>query len=386
VITVLMNAGPWLPVPPMGYGGIENVIATLVPQLRRRGVKVVLATVADSRLPVEEQVCVFERPQFGQLLQPYNQVVGVAHAHMHRVVAEARQRDDIDIVHDHMEVVGLGALSAMGPDGPPVLQTLHWDLGKHQEFYSTFEGGGRMFVNGVSVSQLERAPMALLAHSVGHVYLSTPLVGRAPRPKGAHSVVVGRITRNKGQHIAARLAHRLGRPLLLAGPVGPYRDRAALTEALSRDTAVGLHPDVRYWCDEVADYVDETTVRWVGTPHGVDLERLVATARAALFPVQWEEPGGTAVVEALALGTPVIGYRRGCLPELVEPGHTGLLADPGDEAALGVFINAADSIDPVECCRVAAKRFAPSVMADRYLELYQTATSRTGTAYVETRV
>jgi glycosyltransferase involved in cell wall biosynthesis len=197
-------------------------------------------------------------------------------------------------------------------------------------------------------------------------------------------VVVGRISRNKGQHVAARLAHRLGRPLLLAGPVGPYRDRAALTDALARDAAVALHPDVRYWCDEVADYVDEMTVRWVGTPHGAELERLVATARAALFPVQWEEPGGTAVVEALALGTPVIGYRRGCLPELVTPGRTGLLAEPGDEATLGVFINAADSIDPVECCRVAAKRFAPGVMADRYLELYQTAISRTNTAYVET--
>jgi glycosyltransferase involved in cell wall biosynthesis len=88
--------------------------------------------------------------------------------------------------------------------------------------------------------------------------------------------------------------------------------------------------------------------------------------------VQWEEPGGTAVVEALALGTPVVGFRRGCLPELVDHGHTGLLAEPGDEAGLATLLGESDAIDPAVCCRIAARRFAPDVMAARYLELYRT--------------
>jgi glycosyltransferase involved in cell wall biosynthesis len=367
VITVLMNAGPWLPVPPLGYGGIENVIATLVPDLRRRGVRVVLATVRESLVQVDERISLYERPQFEHIARPYNQVMGVAHAHMQHVLAELRCRADIDLVHDHVEVVGLVALR----DAPaPVLHTLHWDLGKHPEFYSAFDG--RAHVNGVSAAQLARAPEALRARSLGHVHLATPLAGRSPRPKGSHLVLVGRISRIKGQHIAARLAHKLGLPLVLAGPVGPYRDHATLTKALAQDPAAALNPDVRYWRDEVAGYVDESAVRWAGTLSGADLERLVATARAALFPVLWEEPGGTAVVESLALGTPVIGFRRGCLPELVDPGRTGLLADPGDEAGLAALIQTAESLDPVECCRVAIRRFSPGVMADRYLQLYKT--------------
>jgi len=83
---VLINAGPWLTVPPQGYGGIESVIATLIPELRRNGVYVVLATVAASTIKVDEKIAVFPTPQFAHLTEPYNEVMGVAAAHMHHVV------------------------------------------------------------------------------------------------------------------------------------------------------------------------------------------------------------------------------------------------------------------------------------------------------------
>src|SRR5690348_3897489 len=102
-----MNAGPWLPVPPDGYGGIENVVAALVPELRRRGIRVLLATVGQSTLPADERLTSFGSGQFEVLQRPYNQVSGVAHAHLHAVVRALRDRDDIDLVHDHVEVVGL---------------------------------------------------------------------------------------------------------------------------------------------------------------------------------------------------------------------------------------------------------------------------------------
>ncbi|GLY24371.1 glycosyltransferase [Micromonospora sp. NBRC 101691] len=368
-LTVLMNAGPWLSVPPPGYGGIENVVATLVPELRRLGVRVVLASVGTSALPVDELVSVFPDGQFSALQRPYNQVCGVAQAHLAGVARELRSRDDVDLVHDHVEAVGLATLAAMGPDAPPALHTLHWDLAKHPALYGHLDGGARVRVNGVSAAQLARAPQALRDHSVGHVHLATPLAvdaHRRPRPlKGDHVVVLGRINPGKGQDVAARLAHRYAFPLVLAGPVGPYHRPEDLTAA---GDEARQNPDVRFFLDEVAPHVDGDRVRWVGTVAGRDRDDLVASARSVLFPLRWEEPGGTAVVESLALGTPVVATARGCLPELIDDGRTGLLTH--DEERLGELVLAAGRIDPEECRREAAARFTPAVMAQRYVELY----------------
>ncbi|MER7894057.1 glycosyltransferase [Micromonospora sp. NPDC094482] len=369
-LTVLMNAGPWLSVPPPGYGGIENVIATLVPELRRLGVRVVLASVGSSTLPADELVTVFPDGQFAALQRPYNQVCGISQAHLGGVVRQLQTRDDIDLVHDHVEAVGLATLAAMGPDAPPVLHTLHWDLAKHPALYGNLDGGDRVRVNGVSASQLARAPQALRDHSVGHVHLSTPLAvdaDRRPRAeKGDYLLVLGRINPGKGQDLGARLARQVGFPLVLAGPVGPYHRPEDL--AAAGDEA-RQNPDVRFFYDEVAPYVDGDLVRWVGTVAGQERDDLLAGARASLFPLRWEEPGGTAVVESLALGTPVVAIARGCLPELIEHGRTGLLTT--DEEELGDLVLAAGLLDADECRREAAERFTPAVMAERYVGLYE---------------
>jgi hypothetical protein len=205
-VTVLMNAGPWLPVPPNGYGGVENIVATLVPELRKRGVRVVLATVGTSTLPVDDQVSLLPDGRFEHLLKPCNRVSGIAPAHLHRVPAELRARDDIDFVHDHVEVIGLSTLAAACV---PALRTLHWDLAKNRDSYATVDVGPRLFVNGVSADQLRAAPPSLLRHSLGHVHLATPLAETAasrPLPaKAEHVVVLGRVTRCKGRHIAVRV-------------------------------------------------------------------------------------------------------------------------------------------------------------------------------------
>ncbi|MEV4665371.1 glycosyltransferase [Micromonospora echinofusca] len=369
-LTVLMNAGPWLSVPPPGYGGIENVIATLVPELRRLGVRVVLASVDSSTLPVDEKFSVFADGQFPALQRPYNQVCGISQAHLNGVVRTLHSRDDIDLVHDHVEAVGLATLAAMGPDAPPVLHTLHWDLAKHPALYGNLDGGDRVRVNGVSASQLARAPRALQEHSVGHVHLSTPLAvdaDRRPRAdKGDYLIILGRINPGKGQDVGARLARRVGVPLVLAGPVGPYHRPEDL--AAAGDEA-RQNPDVRFFYDEVAPHVDGDLVRWVGTVAGQERDDLLAGARASLFPLRWEEPGGTAVVESLALGTPVVATARGCLPELIEHGRTGLLTT--DEEELGDLLLAASLLDPDECRREAAVRFTPAVMAEKYVGLYE---------------
>jgi glycosyltransferase involved in cell wall biosynthesis len=378
--TVLMNAGPWLPVPPDGYGGIENIVAALVPELRKLGIRVILATVGTSTLPADGRLTPFGDGRFEVLQLPYNQVSGVAHAHQHAILRSLRDRDDIDLVHDHVEVVGLAVLSAAAAAIPPVLHTLHWDLRKHADFYSGLDAGPRVRVNGVSAAQLALAPEALRRHAVGHVHLATPLAQgadrRPPADKAGHAVVLGRITAAKGQHLAAWLAHECGFDLVLAGPVGPYRQPADLAAAGGGSAA---NPDVRYWAEQVRPLVDGSRVRWVGTVAGQARDQLVASARVSLFPLQWDEPGGTAVVETLALGTPAVGLSRGCLPELVEHGRTGWLTD--SLAELPALIQAAGQIDPRECREQAALRFTPAVMAARYAQLYQQVTARpSGTA------
>jgi glycosyltransferase involved in cell wall biosynthesis len=356
-------------VPPLGYGGIENVIATLVPELRRLGVEVVLATVGESTLAVDEQLSVFDTGRFGLLARPYNQVCGIVPAHLH-AVRRRLEEGDIDLVHDHVEAAGLAGLAALGTGAPPGLHTLHWDLAKHPELYGTFDGGDRVRVNGVSANQLTHAPAALRAHAVGHVHLATPLADgadlRTPVAKDDYAVVLGRINPGKGQDLAARLAHSAGFDLVLAGPVGPYHRPEELAAA---GPAAAQNPDVRFWQERVVPHVDGARVRWIGTVTGQDRDDLVAGARAALFPLRWEEPGGTAVVESLALGTPVVGIARGCLPELIEHGRTGLLTT--DEEELGELVAAAGTIAEGACREEAARRFTPAVMAARYLGLYE---------------
>lgn len=375
--TILVNAGPWLRVPPDGYGGIENVLATLVPELRARGVRVVLAAAAGSRLEVDELIATVEEPRFRELAAPYPDTVGIAHAHMEAVVRTLRERDDIDLVHDHLEVVGPSLLAALGSAGPPVLHTLHWDLAKHPDFYATFDGRGRVWVNGVSVSQLDRAHPQLAAQSLGAVPLGVALDDfPVADGKDDHFVTLGRCTPGKGTGTAARLCKELGLPLRMAGPVAGIPDPDELDRVLADpDSAAHRYRDVRYYLDDVRWLEDGEQIRWVGSVTGTERQRLLGRARALLMPIRWAEPGATAAIEALASGTPVLGFREGVLPSLIEHGVTGFLAD--DERELADFMTRVDELDPADCRRAAEEHCSAGLMAERYVSLYRDVLDRT---------
>jgi glycosyltransferase involved in cell wall biosynthesis len=373
-LTVLVNAGPWLPVPPQGYGGIETVVATLVPQLRRLGVRVVLATVETSRLPADGYVRTLPEGRFPRIAAPYNEVMGIAHAHMHGVVAALRADPSIDLVHDHLEVVGPAVLGAMGAGSPPVLQTLHWDLRKHPEFYAAFDGAGRVFFAGVSRSQVDRAPAALQRQTLAAVPLAVPAAEPLGIARGDHTLVLARITRTKGQDVAARVCRRIGRPLVLAGPVAGIDDPQELASRLADPAdAVHDHPDAAFWERDVAPHVDGELVRWVGGVAGPEKERWLQSAHALLMPIRWAEPGATAVVEALGRGVPVVGARLGVVPELVRHGVNGYLYD--DEEGLACGLDRAGDIDPA-ACRESVAAWTPEAMARRYVELFEEVLAR----------
>lgn len=365
--TILMNAGPWLPVPPNGYGGIESIVAALVPELRSLGARVVLATVPSSTLPADGYVLPLPAPRFESVAAPYNQVSGIAHAHMHGVLAWLRDHE-VDLVHDHLEVVGPSMLAAMGPLAPPTLQTLHWDLRKHPDFYSSFDGRGRVRFAAVSQSQLDRAPANLRRQTIGVVPLAVPPPDPVAVQRGEHALVMARITADKGQDVAARVCVEAGVPLVLAGPVGGVGDPEELERRLADgDSGLAAHPDVRYFMDRVAPLVDGEQVRWVGAVAGQEKERWLQSARVLLTPIRWAEPGATAVVEALARGVPVVGTPRGVLPTLVEDGVTGYLAE--SEQDLVRCLRRVAQVDP-DACRAAVASWSPTEMARRYLELY----------------
>jgi glycosyltransferase involved in cell wall biosynthesis len=376
-LRVLVNAGPWLEVPPTGYGGIENVVALLVTELRALGAQVVLATIRSSTLEADDYVWTLDEPHLSEVAQPYNRTAGVPMAHMHAVASALLDgtAGRVDVVHDHVEVAGPAMFAALGRQVPPVLQTLHWDLGKHPEFYGSFDGRGRIRFAAVSQAQLDRAPANLRHQTLGVVPLGVAVPrrsgaanGHRPGRRGA-ALVLARITPDKGQDVAIRACREAGVPLVLAGPVAGIDDPDEL-ECRLRDPSdpVHAHPDLSYFCTEVAPHLDGDAVRWVGGVAGDDKEQLFETARALLAPVQWCEPGATAVGEALARGIPVVATPLGAHRSLVDHGVTGFLAD--DEHALARHLSEVDRIDSAACRRAAA-RWTPREMACAYLRLYE---------------
>jgi len=152
------------------------------------------------------------------------------------------------------------------------------------------------------------------------------------------------------------------RMLELAAEIG-YSETAFLTPR-----AGGREYDVRYFSAEVEPHLGGP-VRWVGSVGGEAKAELLRTARAVLFPLRWDEPGGTAVVEALSAGVPVVAMRRGVLPELVDHGVTGWLAET--EAEFVGYLDRVDELDRDACREVAVRRFSPAAMAARYETLYR---------------
>jgi glycosyltransferase involved in cell wall biosynthesis len=163
-------------------------------------------------------------------------------------------------------------------------------------------------------------------------------------------IEVARITPDKGQHIAIEVAQRAGRKLILAGKV--ERSEEGL-EYFEEQVEPFLSPSVEYY-PNVA---------------GALKAKLISRAAAGLFPLQWSEPFGLAMVECMVAGTPVLALRTGSTPELVEEGVTGFLAEDAD--GLVAAVNQLDEIDRVRCAQVARERFSPRRMAERYLAVYR---------------
>ena len=323
-------------VPPVGYGGTERVVSWLTEELVRRKHEVTLFATGDSRTSAKLVAVVPEG------LRP----AGVADAHGPHLVQLALLRArlaEFDVVHSHVDYYALPFRRA---GDPPFVHTMHGriDLPEQRPIYSAFPDEPL-----VSISDAQRTALPQLAW-VATVHHGLPVddypVGRGG---GGYVLFLGRMSTEKRPHVAIEVARRAGVRLVLAAKVDDS-NRA-------------------YFEREVEPRLAEPGVDYVGETGPAETIRLLADARALLFPVDWPEPFGLVMIEAMACGTPVIASRCGSTPEVVADGVTGFVCD--DDAAFCRALGRIGDLDRAACRRRVAERFSVGRMTDDYETVYR---------------
>lgn len=331
-----MVAGPFLPVPPEGYGGTERVIDTLTRGLAAGGHDVVLVTTGDSTCPVP-RVWLFDESAPDSMGSELRELRHVEYAYDVLV--------DRDIIHDHT-LLGPYLAAARGRTG--VVTTNHGPFDEDlSDIYARMNG--RVPVVAISRHQASLAPPSVRIAAVIHhgLPLERYVVG-AGSPDG-RLVFLGRMSPAKGVHVAARVARRAGLPLLIA---------AKMREKPERDYfSACVEPLLGNGVEYVGEVDEETKISLLGS------------ALALLNPIDWPEPFGLVMAEALACGTPVVTLARGAAPEIVDDGETGYLAD--DEDGLVAAIEKVGGLSRARCREVAEKRFSAARMVAEHELLYE---------------
>ncbi len=328
-------------VPPRAYGGTERVVHYLTEKLVALGHDVTLFASGDSQTTAK-LVAAAERslrldPDCGDPL---------AH-HMVLLDLLARRRAEFDVIHFHLDYLHFPLSKALGW---PNLTTLHGrlDLPELALLYRCFDE-----LPVVSISDAQRAPIpsANWLATVPHG-LPADLLSFSPQDRG-YFAFLGRVSPEKRVDRAIEIATSLGVPLRIAAKV----DRA----------------DREYHEREIAPLLKHPLVEFVGEIGEHEKSEFLGGARALLFPIDWPEPFGLVMIEALACGTPVVAFGCGSVPEVLEDGVTGFLVEDMDQA-----IAAASQVDRLSRFRVREefeRRFTDLKMAERYLELYRTIAS-----------
>jgi glycosyltransferase involved in cell wall biosynthesis len=327
-------APPWLPVPPRGYGGTEQVVDDLCRGLSAAGHEVVLATVGTSTCPVVRRSRRAEPdPHMGAALPESAHVLWAY---------EQLAADGAEVVHDHTIVGPL--LAAARHDLPPVVTTHHGPF--DADAIRVFERvGSRVAVVAISHSQRCAAP-TVPVRSVIHHGVDTAALQQGPG--GDALLFLGRMSEQKGVHRAIRAARIAGRPLVVV---------------------------TKMWEAEERAYYDEVVRPMLGDDvtllEGVDQDgrrELLQTSAALLNPIRWREPFGLVMAEALACGTPVIAFPEGAAPEIVDDGVTGFLVD--DEEQMAAAVARLPQLSRAACRSAAEQRFSVQRMTRDYVELF----------------
>ena len=335
-----MIAPPWFPLPPKGYGGIEQVVSLLTEGLVGAGHDVTLFASGDSETRARLSY-VFARA-------PREHIARAGHLEViHGLEAYTLARD-FDLIHDHD---GL-ASRAMGAlvhrlVGTPVVATLH---GPADQVTQEILGSLRDSLRCIAISDYQRLGFPDL-HFVGTVYNAID-IGQHPfsHEKDDYLLFLGRMTADKGAHTAVEVARRLDARLILAGKINE-------------------EPEREFFAAEVEPHLTDRIYFRGEVDTSTKLE-LYRRARCTLFPIQWAEPFGLVMIESLAAGTPVVAFRYGSVPEVIDDGRTGFIVETPDEMVDAV--GRIGEIDPAECRRVAEERFG----VERFVRAHEEAYTR----------
>jgi glycosyltransferase involved in cell wall biosynthesis len=326
---------PWVPVPPPAYGGTETVVAGLLRGLRRAGHEVAYAGHPDSTVDAEPLGAI-DPSHLGPIGHTLSELAHVLQA------TDAAEAWGADIVHYHtMLVPGRDELRA------PMVITHHGPFDALSTPY--FERlGKRGAVVAISAAQAAAAPSVSMAAVVHNgIDVDEWPVGLGD---GDYLLFLGRMHPDKGPDRAIEIARQAGVRLILAAKMRETAERAFFEETVEPM----LHRGATY----------------IGEADAATKRRLLTGARALLNPIQWPEPFGMVMVEALACGTPVIAMPTGAAPEIVEHGVNGFLCDTAD--TMVDAIADIDRIDRRHCRASVRQRFSIERMVDGYLDVYGT--------------
>ncbi|HEY9897701.1 MAG TPA: glycosyltransferase family 4 protein [Pantanalinema sp.] len=326
-----------LSVPPVGYGGTELVVSMLADGLVSRGHRVTLFASGDSRTRAELRA-LHPRALTPLGFDTKERYVPLEEAHARWSLAQA---EGLDLIHDHTKTQGVLLASEATV---PVVTTIHNDFTPERRGVYLSHREHRY----VSISRAQAARLEALNY-VGTVHNGIDLGAARPTArKENYLLFLGRLCEAKGTHTAIALAKTLGIPLVLAGKVDPA-DRA-------------------YFEAEVAPHLGDPLISFVGEVHGPAKWDLLSRARCLVFPIQWEEPFGLVMIEAMACGTPVVATRRGSVSEVVRPMVSGWIAD--DLAGLAEGVARAGRIPAERCRRWVEENFSARAMVEGYLAVY----------------
>jgi len=322
-------APPFIPVPPQTYGGTELFIAQLASGLTELGHEVVVYANGESRLPCEVR-WLYERSDW-PLADP---AMGMLKNLVHTAWAMRDLGDDFDVVHVNDTLattftpfVHTAAVKTLHHPHEPSLSAVY-------ERYPD--------ITYVAISEFQRRQHSMpRLCTIRHGLRVTDYTFESQ--KGEYLLFLGRIAPLKGTHLAIDIARRTGLPLKIAGEIQP--------------------PFREYWEHQVAPYVDGRQIQYVGEADFAAKNELLAHARAMLFPIQWDEPFGLVVIEAMACGTPVLALPGGSMPELVKDGVNGYLcADLAEMAHRAAHLD----IDPAGCRAYVDAHFGIDLVVRRY--------------------
>jgi glycosyltransferase involved in cell wall biosynthesis len=326
-------------VPPRLYGGTERIVSYLVEELVKMGNQVTLFASGDSVTTAELVPCAVVSLR----LDP---TVRDVIPHYMLMLDQVRERvDEFDMLHFHIDHLHFPLVR---PIADQTLTTLHGrqDLPDLRGFYFAFRD-----MPLVSISHAQRQPLphanfiATVAHGIP-VDLLRPVL----EPRGGYVAFLGRIAPEKRPDRAIRIARRCGIPLKIAAKVDKV--------------------DEEYFRSEIEPLLREPGVEYIGEINEWDKQDFLSQALALLFPVDWPEPFGLVMIEAMACGTPVLAFRCGSVPEVVDDGVTGRIVDTEEEAVAalpGIL-----SLDRRAIRRRFEERFTANRMARDYVRLYRT--------------